>query len=72
MNDLELIFSMLGEASTIQVARGQDSQGFEQNKQSAVEGGSLPEMPEQNWKNAAGKKFPVKKIIWLPRRIRSC
>ena len=41
MNDLELIFSMLGEASTIQIARGQDARGFEPNKQSAVEGGSI-------------------------------
>jgi hypothetical protein len=29
---------MLGEVSTTQIARSKDSQGFEQNKQSAVRG----------------------------------
>ena len=32
MNDLELIFSMLGEASTTQIAKGKDAQGFGENK----------------------------------------
>lgn len=41
MNDLELIFSMLGEASTTQIARSQDAQGFEPNKHSAREGGAI-------------------------------
>lgn len=41
MNDLELIFSMLGEASTTQIARSRDAQGFEPNKLSAQEGGTI-------------------------------
>lgn len=41
MTDLELIFSMLGEASTTQIARGRDAQGFVENKESAVDGGSI-------------------------------
>lgn len=41
MNDLELIFSMLGEASTTQIARSRDAQGFEPNKHSAQEGGAI-------------------------------
>ena len=32
MNDLELIFSMLGEASTTEIAKKQDTQGFIENK----------------------------------------
>ncbi len=32
MNDLELIFTMLGEASTTEIARNKDAQGFRQNK----------------------------------------
>ncbi len=32
MTDLELIFSMLGEASTTKIARGRDMKGFEPNK----------------------------------------
>ncbi|MDZ4158316.1 MAG: hypothetical protein U1B80_00875, partial [Anaerolineaceae bacterium] len=41
MNDLELIFSMLGEASTTEIARKQDTLGFNENKIAAVEGGSV-------------------------------
>ncbi len=41
MNDLELIFSMLGEASTTEIARNKDVRGFDQNKQAAKEGGQI-------------------------------
>ncbi|OGP09651.1 MAG: phage antirepressor protein [Deltaproteobacteria bacterium GWA2_45_12] len=41
MNDLELIFTMLGEASTTEIARGKDAQGFGQNKIAAREGGHI-------------------------------
>ena len=41
MNDLELIFSMLGEAATTEITRNRDTQGFDENKQAAVEGGSV-------------------------------
>ncbi|MBF0531572.1 MAG: Bro-N domain-containing protein [Candidatus Omnitrophica bacterium] len=41
MTDLELIFSMLGEASTTKIARGRNSQGFDSNKQAAIDGGSV-------------------------------
>jgi hypothetical protein len=32
MNDLELIFTMLGEASTTKIARGRNAQGFVENE----------------------------------------
>ncbi len=41
MNDLELIFTMLGEASTTRIARNNDSQGFKENRKSAKEGGTV-------------------------------
>ncbi|MFA5303574.1 MAG: hypothetical protein WC393_03500 [Candidatus Nanoarchaeia archaeon] len=41
MNDLELIFTMLGEASTTRIARNKDAQGFNQNKDAAVQGGEV-------------------------------
>ncbi len=41
MTDLELIFTMLGEASTTEIARRKDAQGFVQNKQAAHEGGTI-------------------------------
>jgi len=39
MNDLELIFTMLGEASTTRIAKDKDAQGFIENKEAAKEGG---------------------------------
>ena len=40
-NDLELIFSMLGEASTTAIVRTQNPRGFVQNKQVARQGGKI-------------------------------
>ena len=40
-NDLELIFSMLGEASTTAIVRTQNPNGFVQNKQAARQGGKI-------------------------------
>jgi hypothetical protein len=41
MNDLELIFTMLGEASTTRIARNKDARGFTENKGAAIEGGNV-------------------------------
>ena len=41
MTDLELIFSMLGEAATTEIARKQDAQGFRENKTAAHKGGRI-------------------------------
>lgn len=41
MGDLELIFSMLGEASTTKIARDKDAQGFAENKSAAQKGGAV-------------------------------
>ena len=41
MTDLELIFTMLGEASTTEIARKKDAQGLPQNKQAAKAGGTI-------------------------------
>ncbi|OGP08094.1 MAG: phage antirepressor protein [Deltaproteobacteria bacterium GWA2_45_12] len=41
MTDLELIFTMLGEASTTEITRKDDAKGFEQNKSAAVRGGRV-------------------------------
>jgi hypothetical protein len=41
MTDLELIFSMLGEAATTEIARKQDAQGFGENKFAARKGGKI-------------------------------
>jgi hypothetical protein len=39
--DLELIFTMLGEASTTEIAQRKDAQGFHQNRIAAKEGGTV-------------------------------
>lgn len=41
MTDLELIFTMLGEASTTEIARRKDARGFTANRRSAREGGTI-------------------------------
>lgn len=41
MTDLELIFSMLGEAATTEIARKRDAQGFAENKVVARKGGGI-------------------------------
>ncbi len=41
MTDLELIFTMLGEAGTTEIAKRKDAQGFKQNQTAAKEGGAV-------------------------------
>ena len=41
MTDLELIFTMLGEAGTTEIARRKDAQGFADNRTAAKEGGAI-------------------------------
>ena len=41
MTDLELIFSMLGEAATTEIARKRDARGFTENKVAARKGGTI-------------------------------
>jgi hypothetical protein len=41
MTDLELIFSMLGEAATTEIAKKQDARGFSENKTAARKGGRI-------------------------------
>ncbi len=41
MNDLELIFTMLGERVSTEITKEEDSQGFIENKDAAVRGGKI-------------------------------
>ncbi len=41
MNDLELIFSMLGEAATTEITKTQDAKGFDENRTAARKGGRI-------------------------------
>ncbi|OYV46723.1 MAG: phage antirepressor protein [Halothiobacillus sp. 20-53-49] len=55
MTDLELIFTMLGEASTTEIARRKDAQGFAQNKRAAHEGGTIAGDARQALEAKSGK-----------------
>lgn len=60
MNDLELIFSMLGEASTTEITRNKDTQGFEENKKAAKEGGSVAGSARRDLEKKSGKKISTR------------
>jgi DNA-damage-inducible protein D len=67
MNDLELIFSMLGEAATTEITRNRDTQGFDENKQAAIEGGSVAGTARKDLEAKSGKKV-VSKENYLPEK----
>ena len=56
MTDLELIFSMLGEAATTEIARKQDAQGFGENKTAARKGGRIAGEARENLEKETGEK----------------
>lgn len=56
MNDLELIFTMLGEASTTRIARNKDAEGFGQNKAAAKEGGEVAGIARKELEKRSGQK----------------
>ena len=56
MSDLELIFSMLGEAATTEIARNRDTQGFPQNKQAAHGGGKVAGNARRELEKKSGRK----------------
>lgn len=56
MTDLELIFSMLGEAATTEITRTQDAQGFDENRQAASKGGRIAGDARENLEKESGRK----------------
>jgi DNA-damage-inducible protein D len=61
MNDLELIFTMLGEASTTEIARNTDSQGFFENKEAALAGGQVAGNARRELESKSGRKVSTSK-----------
>lgn len=61
MDNLELIFSMLGEASTTEIAKNKDAQGFNQNKKAAKEGGAVAGNARKDLEYKSGKKVSTKR-----------
>ena len=56
MNDLELIFTLLGEASTTKIARNKNVQEFEENKEAAQEGGAVAGIARKELEKRSGEK----------------
>lgn len=55
MTDLELIFSMLGEASTKEIAVNRNAQGYDQNKTAAQMGGKIAGDARRQLEQESGK-----------------
>ena len=61
MTDLELIFSMLGEAATTEIARKKDAQGFVENKTTARKGGRIAGDAREKLESETGNKVVTPK-----------
>jgi len=57
MTDLELIFTMLGEASTTEIAKKRDAQGFPENQKAAKDGGSVAGKARKDLEAKSGKNI---------------
>jgi hypothetical protein len=69
MTDLELIFTMLGEASTTEIAKKQNAQGFHQNKKAATAGGVIAGNARRELETASGAQVSTQKNFQeLPER----
>ncbi len=55
MNDLELIFSMLGEAATTEITRNKNAQGFDEGKNAAQEGGAVAGRARRDLETKSGR-----------------
>jgi len=60
MTDLELIFSMLGEASTTEIAKKKDAQGFPENHKAAKAGGTIAGNARRELESKSGTKISTK------------
>jgi hypothetical protein len=60
MQDLELIFTMLGEASTTAIARNKNAQNFPENKIAAKQGGEVAGIARKELEQRTGEKVATK------------
>ena len=68
MTDLELIFTMLGEAGTTEIARRKDAQGFMDNRKAAKEGGAIAGNARKALEAKSGKPVVSKENFLPPSR----
>jgi DNA-damage-inducible protein D len=60
MTDLELIFTMLGEASTTEIAKNKDAKGFIENHKAANDGGNVAGNARKELEKKSGKQIVSK------------
>jgi hypothetical protein len=60
MTDLELIFTMLGEASTTEIARNKNARGFDENRKVSKEGGKIAGDARKALEKKSGRKVVSK------------
>ena len=60
MNDLELIFSMLGEAATTEITRTRDAQGFPESKHAARAGGTVAGNARRELEKKSGRRVATR------------
>lgn len=60
MTDLELIFNMLGEASTTEIAKNRDAQGFQANQKAAKAGGKIAGDARKKLERQTSRKVSTK------------
>ncbi|MDO8649401.1 MAG: Bro-N domain-containing protein [Candidatus Peregrinibacteria bacterium] len=69
MNDLELIFTMLGEAATTEITQKKDARGFGQNRDTARKGGKIAGDARKKLELESGKPVISKEnYLDLPRK----
>jgi hypothetical protein len=70
MTDLELIFTMLGEAATTEIARNTDAQGMAKNKRAAREGGTVAGNARRQLEAKSGRKVITREnyLLEKPKR----
>ena len=56
MTNLELIFSMLGEAATTEITKVDDAQGFDESKTAALKGGEVAGVARKDLEKKTGKR----------------
>jgi len=56
MTDLELIFTMLGEASTTEIARNKEARGYAENLGAAIEGGKVAGNARRDLEKKSGRR----------------
>ena len=69
MTDLELIFSMLGEASTTNIARAKNTKGFNENKQAAIAGGQVAGNARKELEQRSGEKVVKSENYLLEKKV---